>query len=82
MLFGVITIPFWGYRNTPLAMLDIMMSDLPRVEYGKGDKITSFDLRRAEEKSKEIANRVKKGGLGANLSNMVNAKNYLKTKVR
>ena len=63
-------------------MLDIMMSALPRVEYGKGDKITSSDLRKAEEKNKELANRVKKNGIGANLSNMVNAKNYIKSKVR
>ena len=30
---GLITIPFWGYLNTPVAYLDVMMSDLPHIQY-------------------------------------------------
>lgn len=62
-------------------MLDIIMADLPRVEYGK-ERITSADIKKAEEKQKEITNRVKKSGLGAKLSNAVNTKNYLQSKAR
>ncbi len=61
-------------------MLDIMMADLPRVEYGK-ERITSSDIKRAEEKQRGINSRVKKAGLGAKLSNVMNAKNYLKSKI-
>lgn len=63
-------------------MMDIMTSDMPRVEYGK-EKITSSDIKDAERKNKNIANRAKKGkGIGANLSKMVNAKNFLTAKAR
>lgn len=34
MLFGgLITIPLWGYLNTPLALMEVMVSDLPHVMY-------------------------------------------------
>lgn len=63
-------------------MLDIMMSDMPRVEYGK-EKITASDIQDAERKNRDIVNRAKKGkGIGANLSKMVNAKNFLTAKAR
>lgn len=64
-------------------MLDIMMTDLPRVEYGKGDKITAKDIREAEEKNAELAASIKsRHGIGAKLTNLVNTKNYLQSKAK
>ena len=33
LFWGLITIPDWGYINTPCAMLELMMSDLPHIMY-------------------------------------------------
>jgi len=72
MLFGgLITIPFWVYDHMPAAVIDVMLADLPRVEYFDPDKVTEEDIQKAEEKSKRIAERTKARGLGVKLSNMV-----------
>ncbi len=78
---GLITIPFWGYRTTSMASIDVMLADLPRVEYGQ-EKITPADIRKAEERQRELVNRIKTAGIGAKLSNAVNARNYIHSKVR
>lgn len=35
---GIITIPFWGYLTTPLALMEVMMADLPHVQYNYKEK--------------------------------------------
>lgn len=69
---GLITVPFWGYRNTPLAMLEIMMSDLPRVAYGK-EQILEKEVKEAERKMEEMK-KTKRKGLGLNLANAITPK--------
>lgn len=69
---GLITVPFWGYRNTPLAMLEIMMSDLPRVAYGK-EQILEKEVKEAERKMEEMK-KAKRKGLGLNLANAITPK--------
>lgn len=79
---GLITVPFWGYRTTPLAMIDLMLSDLPRVEYGK-DRITQQDIQEAKEKNIQLQERLKKGkGIGANLNNQIGTEGFLKSKIK
>lgn len=73
---GLITIPFWGYRNTSMAMLDVMISDLPHVEYRK-EKILESDIEEAKKRTEQIQTRVKSSGLGKKLSNKVNAEAFL-----
>ena len=69
---GLVTISNWGYRNLPLAVIDIMMSDLPHVEYRK-ERITQQDIEDYKVKSNQIRERVKKEGLLGRLS-LANAK--------
>ena len=57
-------------------MLDIMMSDLPRVQYGDR-KITSDDMIKANKRTEEIRMRVKSGGLGLSLSNQVDSQKFI-----
>ena len=60
--------------------MEVMMADLPHVEYIDPEKITSEDIHKAEEKSKKIAARTKAKGLGVSLSNQVglqNAKGFM-----
>ncbi len=64
-----------------MASIDVMLADLPRVEYGQ-EKITPADIRKAEERQRELVNRIKTAGIGAKLSNAVNARNYIHSKVR
>ncbi len=64
-----------------MASVDVMLADMPRVEYGQ-EKITPADIRKAEERQRVLANRVKTSGIGAKLSNAVNTKNYIHSKVR
>lgn len=75
MFGGLITIPFWCYKNTPIAIIDVMLADLPRVEYTDPDKVTQKDIDRAQEKTNKITERVKKHGLGVHLSNQIKATN-------
>lgn len=37
---GLITIPFWGYLTTPIALMDVMIADLPHVQYNYKQKWT------------------------------------------
>ena len=63
-----------------MATIDVMLSDLPRVEYGE-DKITQKDIERANKKSEELKQRMAKhGSIGANLLNKINTNSYLQSK--
>jgi hypothetical protein len=63
LLGGIITIPYWGYLNTPIALMDVMIADLPHVMYNYKEKIT----KEKEENCMIIANeemkKIKQGGL-------------------
>lgn len=84
MLFGgLITVPFWGYRTIPLATIDVMLADSPRVEYGDGNKITKEDIENARERDNKLKERLKSnGGIGANLSNQVNTNKFIQGKLK
>lgn len=52
-------------------MIDLMLADSPRVEFGK-ERITQDDIKEARVKDKELQERLKKGkGIGANLKNRI-----------
>ena len=78
---GLITIPFWTYNHTPSAVIEVMMADLPRVEYINPDKVTKEDIEEATRKSKAAQQRVKAHGLGANLGNRLNTNAFLRGKL-
>lgn len=63
-------------------MIDVMLSDLPRVIYIDKDKITKQDIEDAEKKTKDVQERVRKGGLGINFSAKVNPQNFIKSKMK
>jgi hypothetical protein len=45
-------------------MLDVMMADLPRVDYHNGEeKFSEEEQREASEKTKEAMSKIKQGGL-------------------
>lgn len=61
---GLITIPFWGYRNLSCAYIDIMLSDMPRIEYRKEKEEWSEDIQRAAyEKTNKMRQEIKQGAL-------------------
>lgn len=64
-------------------MIDLMLSDLPRVEFGK-ERITQEDIKEARLKDKLLQERLKKGGgIGANLKNKIsNNTEFLQNKVK
>ena len=81
MLFGgLVIIPFWVYDHTPAAIIDVMLADLPRVEYIDPDKITKQDMEEAKRKSLELQQHVKEHGLGADLSKRINTGAFLRSK--
>ena len=53
-------------------MLEIMMSDLPRVAYGK-EQILEKEVKEAERKMEEMK-KAKRKGLGLNLANAITPK--------
>jgi len=68
-----------------MALMDIMLSDLPRVEYHPNDgHITQKDVEKAVEKQQKLDEHKLKigGGIGAKLSNVVNTENFMKSKMR
>ncbi len=58
-------------------MADIMLSDLPRVEYRK-EKITKADVDDAIERTKSLQAKVSKSGLGISMKNMIKTEDYMK----
>lgn len=81
LLGGLITIPFWGYRNLSLAYMDVMMADCPRVAYGE-QKVTKKDIEDAKKRTEELREKTKKNGLGVSLKNLVNSKAYINSKIK
>lgn len=82
LLGGLITVPFWGYRTTPLATIDLMLADLPRVEYGS-DKITKADIEEAKERNVLLQERLKKGGgIGACMNKQVSTDYFMQSKLK
>ena len=74
---GLITVPFWGYRNTPLALIDLMLSDMPRVEYGK-EKLTKRDFDETKVRQAKMEERIKKqGGLGINFAKQIDTNTFM-----
>ena len=65
-----------------MALIEVMMADLPRVEYIDPDKITKQDLEEAKIKSIELQKRVKEHGLGANLNNVINTNAFFGGKMK
>jgi hypothetical protein len=60
---GLITIPYWGYLTTPIALMDVMIADLPHIQYNPKDNMTKQqedDLMLLTKKEQE---KIKKGGL-------------------
>jgi hypothetical protein len=37
---GLVTIPFWGYLNSPIAYMNVMMADLPHIQYNYKKNVT------------------------------------------
>lgn len=79
---GLVIIPFWVYDHTPIAVMEVMMADLPRVEYIDPDKITKQDLEEAKRKTIALQERVKKNGLGADLSKRLNTNAFIQSKMK
>ena len=63
-------------------MIEVMMADLPRVEYIDQDKITKEDIKDATKKTEALQKRVKARGLGANLGARIDPKAYLGAKMK
>lgn len=65
-----------------MALIDLMLTDTPRVEYGE-EKITQQDIKEAEERNKKMQERIKRtGGIGAKLSNQINTKSFIQSKIK
>lgn len=60
----MITIPFWGYLNTPIALMDVMMADLPHVMYHP-PKATREEAENRTIVAQKMRQDIKKGGLRA-----------------
>ena len=62
---GLITIPFWGYRTTPIALMDIMVADLPHVQYNYKKQISKQQEDDLMLIAKNEQDKIKKKGLSA-----------------
>jgi hypothetical protein len=70
---GLLTVPFWMYRQLPLALIDLMLTDLPRVEFGE-EKITTADIEEAKIRDKKMKERIKNGNrIGLSMKNLVSS---------
>ena len=74
--------PEYAYNETPLAKLDVMISDLPHVEYDKkkdpkNEKITQNKIDEAYKKSLEMREKLKSGGLGLDLGKQINMNHFI-----
>jgi hypothetical protein len=80
---GLITVPFWMYRKLPLALIDLMLTDQPRVEFGE-EKITKADIEEAKIREQRMKERISKGnGIGLSMKNIVsNNSNFLQNKAK
>lgn len=75
---GLITIPFWGYLNTPIALLEVMLSDLPHVMYHP-PVATQEEMENRVIVSKQLREQIKKGGLRSVAGLNLNFNNIKKT---
>ena len=74
---GLITVPFWGYRNTPIALLDVMMSDLPHVMYHP-PKPTHEEEENRVIVMRDMRKKIKKDGLaGVGLNLEISSKKVI-----
>ena len=64
LLGGLWTIPFWLYRNTPLAIIDVMISDLPRVQYGE-EKVLTEEIKEAKNRTRELQKQINEKGFAS-----------------
>lgn len=62
LLGGFITIQFWGYLNTPIAMMDVMIADLPHVQYSH-KRHTKEEEENRMVISRDINDKIKNKGL-------------------
>lgn len=58
-------------------MIDVMLSDLPHIEYRK-EKITKAAIDDAVQRTNKLQELTKKRGLGVSLKNLVNTNDYIK----
>ena len=62
---GLITIPFWGYLNAPVALLEVMMSDLPHVMYHPNKPLSKEEEENRRIVSRHMNDVIKKEGISA-----------------
>jgi hypothetical protein len=60
---GLITIPFWGYLITPIAYMEVMMSDLPHIQYNYKKNATKQQEEDAMLITKKMQEEVKSKGI-------------------
>jgi hypothetical protein len=60
---GLITIPFWGYLTTSIALMDVMLADLPHIQYHPKDNMTKQQEDDLMLLTKNEQEKIKKGGL-------------------
>ena len=60
-----------------MALIDLMLSDMPRVEYGK-EKLTKRDFDETKVRQAKMEERIKKqGGLGVNLARQIDTNTFM-----
>lgn len=62
---GLITIPFWGYRSLPIAMTELMLTDLPHIKYHNKETYTEEEQKMLIDISQDRQKKIKEGGLAA-----------------
>lgn len=67
MFGGLLTIPNWGYECTPIAELDVMMSDLPHVMYHPKQNYSEEYKEATKILRDDVKKKVRRGGLAAAL---------------
>jgi len=60
---GLITIPYWGYRNLSVAMTEIMLSDLPHIKYHNKETYTQEQQQMITDLSRDRQKKIKQNGL-------------------
>jgi hypothetical protein len=75
-------LPEYAYNETSIAKLEIMIADLPHVEYerhnkGKEEKITQKKIDEAYQKSLEMRDQLKQRGLGLDFGKQINMNHFI-----
>jgi hypothetical protein len=63
LLSGLITIPFWGYMTMPIAYMEIMLSDLPHVQYHPKQKFSKEYTDAVVTVQQDMQKKIKEKGL-------------------